>query len=80
MRVLGRHAVGTAKATGPEVASLVTSAWNANFGGFGWPRRQEYSAERQLESQGNHDDRTRVRVFWRKDQGGLFTEWTERAP
>jgi hypothetical protein len=82
VRVVGRHAVAAAKVTGPDAAKMVADAWNAQFASYGWPRRQEVSAERLLESQGNHDDRTRVRVFWRAEQGGgsVFTEWTELAP
>ena len=81
MRVLGRHAVTVAKVGGPEAAKLVVDAWNSRLAQYGWPRRQEVNAG-FLECQGNHDDCTRVRVFWRKDQGGgsLFTEWQELAP
>ncbi len=81
-RVLARHAVASAKVVGPDAMKLVTDVWNQQLAQFGWPRRQEINAERLLECQGNHDDRTRVRVFWRKEQGGgsLYTEWLELTP
>jgi hypothetical protein len=62
-----------------ELAAAVQKAWARNVRDYGWPRREETNARKQFKSWTNHDDRTRLTIFWEESRSGkfrLFTEWT----
>lgn len=79
VRIVARHkGRDLAKAAPEKLARALQDAWSQRLSDFGWPRRQDHDAARVLVSWGNHDDRTRLRVFWQQNADGsreLFTEW-----
>jgi hypothetical protein len=84
VRVVARHTgKNLAKSSPEQLAHVVQLAWSEKLSEFGWPRRQDHNANRVLQSWANHDDTTRIRVFWQQNQDGsreVFTEWKDIAP
>jgi hypothetical protein len=78
VRVVARHAQADGTSLTPaEAGKAVAEAWGREAAVLGWPRRQEAKGGVDR-SWANHDDRTRVRVFWQQNAGEsrrLYTEW-----
>jgi hypothetical protein len=67
-----------------KLAEAVSDAWAARLSRFGWPRRQDRNARRQVSTFTGHDEATRVKVFWEgrgtaADPVRLYTEWQALA-
>jgi hypothetical protein len=83
VRVVGRHR--EPHDLGSQVglaARAVSDTWGRHAAELGWPRRQDKVGGAALQSWGNHDDSTRLRIFWQQNQGEslrLYTEWKELA-
>jgi hypothetical protein len=79
VRVVARHrAAGNLELN--EVGRALAAAWGRAEGALGWPRRQETAVGGQVLGWSNHDDVTRVRVFWQQNLGEaprLYTEWQD---
>jgi hypothetical protein len=80
VRIVARHNAAAGGAGPAQMAKAVREAWGREFRTFGWPRRQDFTAQEALQGWGGHDDRTRVRVFWEEAESGpprLYTEWKD---
>jgi hypothetical protein len=79
VRIVARHSqAATASAQPTQLADAVQAGWLRDIRTLGWPRRRDVTPEDLLQGFGWHDERTRVRLFWKEpDQGPgrLYTEW-----
>jgi hypothetical protein len=77
--ILARHKQGTEEPLQAAAAGqAVVEAWSRDAAALGWPRRQGLTATGAIQSWANHDDFTRVRIFWQVRHGEapqVFTEW-----
>jgi hypothetical protein len=81
-RVVARHRTEDADGQPSQAAKGVAEAWGQEAATLGWPRQQELTRQGEVQSWANHDDVTRVRIFWqqnRRETPRLYTEWTETA-
>ncbi len=82
-QVTARHRQPARGNPGPaELALAVQKAWSADLARLGWPRREDYTKRKQVQSWTSHDDRTRVSMFWQEGRSGtarVYTEW-KRLP
>jgi hypothetical protein len=79
-RILARHRIFQDQ---PDRAGqAVREAWTVELSRIGWPWRQYVERRQIIQSLGNHDDHSRVRIFWQEDRDGfhLFTEWKALQP
>ncbi|MFL5244492.1 MAG: hypothetical protein ACJ8FY_20525 [Gemmataceae bacterium] len=79
-RILARHRPAGGGNEKLNASQLISAAWGRELRNFGWPNHSDYGQDQQLASMGNHDDRTRVRVYSQTSDAGqprLYTEWKE---
>jgi hypothetical protein len=61
-----------------RLAAAVQLAWSKQLRLLGWPRREDYSKRKQMQSWTSHDELSRVSIFWQESKSGpprLYTEW-----
>jgi hypothetical protein len=87
MRMVAHHNQAIPAGASPsQLAKFLRQAWGGETARLGWPCRQDFSQDRELQSLGWQDDRTRIRMGWQYSQHGpprLFTEWKvclDKAP
>jgi hypothetical protein len=82
-RILARHRLAGPANDKTSSSQLVTDAWGRELRSFGWPGHSDFGPDQQLGSMGNHDDRTRVRVYSQTSEAGqprVYTEWKQVGP
>jgi hypothetical protein len=63
-----------------QLAQAVEKSWLSKVRLYGWPRREDHNSRKQLKSWSNHDDRTRLCIFWQEGKSGVFRVFTEWTP
>jgi hypothetical protein len=81
VNITARHREKWEGHPGPaKMAWAVETAWSTKLSAFGYPRREDRNARKQVTTWTTHDEVTRVSVFWngkgkKNDPVRLYTEW-----
>jgi hypothetical protein len=82
-QITARHKRSLGSAGPAEMAAAVRQAWGEMVEELGWPRREDHDRRKQLQTWANHDDVTRVCIFWQPSKSAgakLYTEWKRLGP